>query len=189
LLISGFFLASIVLRLIGEEGQAFARGVQLPTLSGHQSSETDPPEPHADATTPDPGAISALVEALKQREAQLAKREKALANRLQALAVAEAAINRNMEDLIAAETALKSTMALASTAAEDDLARLTSVYENMKPKDAAAVFEEMAPEFAAGFLGRMRPDAAALVMAGLSPTRAYSISVILAGRNASVPTE
>ena len=45
----------------------------------------------------------------------------------------------------------------------------------------------MEPDFAAGFLGRMRPDAAAAVMAGLTPETAYSISVILAGRNATAP--
>jgi flagellar motility protein MotE (MotC chaperone) len=57
----------------------------------------------------------------------------------------------------------------------------------MKPKDAAALFEEMDPGFAAGFLGRMRAVAAASVMAGLSPQTAYSVSVIMAGRNANAP--
>ena len=85
------------------------------------------------------------------------------------------------------ESDLRKTLALADGAAENDLARLTSVYENMKPKDAAALFETMEPDFAAGFLGRMRPDAAASVMTGLSPGAAYSISVILAGRNANAP--
>jgi flagellar motility protein MotE (MotC chaperone) len=47
----------------------------------------------------------------------------------------------------------------------------------------------MDPVFAAGFLGRMRSDAAAAILAGLPPELAYSISVVLAGRNASVPTE
>ena len=47
----------------------------------------------------------------------------------------------------------------------------------------------MTPEFAAGFIGRMRADAAAAIMAGLSPQAAYTISVILAGRNARAPTE
>ena len=50
-------------------------------------------------------------------------------------------------------------------------------------------FEEMTPEFAAGFMARMRPDTAAAVMAGLEPATAYSISVVIAGRNARVPTE
>jgi flagellar motility protein MotE (MotC chaperone) len=57
----------------------------------------------------------------------------------------------------------------------------------MKPKDAAALFETMEPEFAAGFIARMLPDSAAKVMSGLDPKVAYTISVILAGRNASAP--
>jgi flagellar motility protein MotE (MotC chaperone) len=80
-------------------------------------------------------------------------------------------------------------MAQSEVAAEDDLSRLTSVYENMKPKEATEVFARMAPEFAAGFLGRMRPDAAALILSGLDPDKAYSISVLLAGRNANAPVE
>ena len=74
-------------------------------------------------------------------------------------------------------------------AVENDLAALTSVYENMKPKEAAPLFEAMDPVFAAGFLARMRPEVAAGIMAKLSPDAAYSISVILAGRNANVPRE
>ena len=91
--------------------------------------------------------------------------------------------------LTQAEAALRDTIALADTAAESDLDRLTKVYENMKPKQAAALFEEMHPNFAAGFLGRMRPEAAAEIMAGLSPEAAHTFSVVMAGRNANVPTE
>ena len=91
--------------------------------------------------------------------------------------------------MIAAEEALAATIAMADEAAATDLDQLTNVYENMKPKEAAALFEEMPPEFAAGFLGMMRPDAAALIMTQLEPEVAYSFSVVLAGRNANVPTE
>jgi flagellar motility protein MotE (MotC chaperone) len=94
-----------------------------------------------------------------------------------------------MTALKEAETSLTATMALASSAAEDDLTQLTAVYENMKPKEAAQVFAAMDPKFAAGFLGRMRTDAAAAIMAGLEPDTAYAISVLLAGRNAAAPTE
>ena len=58
-----------------------------------------------------------------------------------------------------------------------------------KPKDAAALFETMDPSFAAGFLSRMPADAAAGVLAGLSPEAAYTISVVMAGRNANAPQE
>lgn len=133
--------------------------------------------------------ISELLALLQEREGVLDDREATLAHRLQALAVAEEQIARNMAALEQAEASLSATMALASTAAEDDLTRLTAVYENMKPKEAAEVFAAMDPKFAAGFLGRMRADAAAAIMAGLTPDAAYAISVLLAGRNAEVPTE
>ena len=129
----------------------------------------------------------ALAEALAAREAEVHALEAALADRKAALALAETAISQRMAELEAAEAGLKTTLALADGAAEDDLARLTLVYETMKPKDAAALFETMAPEFAAGFLGRMRPEAAAAVLSGMSPDAAYSISVLIAGRNAGAP--
>lgn len=131
----------------------------------------------------------ALAEALTKRADQVAAQEAALADRMAALALAESAIGTRLAEMVAVEAELAQTLSLADGAAEDDLARLTAVYEAMKPKDAAALFETMAPEFAAGFLGRMRADAAASIMTGLSPEAAYGISVLLAGRNALVPKE
>ena len=108
---------------------------------------------------------------------------------MRALEIADAAIEAKLAALVAAEERLSTTLAMAEGASEGDLAQLTSLYEKMKPKDAAALFEELDPQFAAGFLSRMRPEIAAGVMAGLSPKAAYTISVVLAGRNAMVPKE
>lgn len=138
------------------------------------------------ATAPE---ASALLAALQAREERLKAAEGSLAERRAAQEVMENALDRKLAELTTAEQALSATIARAQTAAEDDLARLTTVYENMKPANAAALFEAMAPDFAAGFLARMRPEAAAGIMAGLTPQAAYSISALLAGRNARVPTE
>ena len=108
---------------------------------------------------------------------------------MKALDIADQAIQKKLVDLQQAEQKLLATLSLADGAAEADVTRLTSVYEQMKPKDAAALFETMDPTFAAGFLARMKPEAAAGVMAGLSPEAAYTISVVLAGRNGEVPKE
>lgn len=172
--------ASGVLRFGGETGRAIAG--EFVVGVGEDGATTD-------ATCDSNDDIAALLALIDEREAKVSAREDALADRMQALAVAEDQIAKNMAALKEAETSLEGTMALASTAAEDDLVRLTSVYENMKPKDAAALFAAMDPQFAAGFLGRMRSDAAASIMAGLDPEAAYTISVLLAGRNALVPTE
>ncbi len=142
-------------------------------------------EPSTPLECPLPPA--ALAAALVGREAQVKDQETALAERLAALALADEAITKRMAELTAAEDELKQTLAIADGAAEKDLARLTAVYEAMRPADAAALFQTMAPEFAAGFLGRMRPEVAAAVLAGMKTDKAYSISVLIAGRNAAAP--
>jgi flagellar motility protein MotE (MotC chaperone) len=168
-----------LLRLGGESGRAIASGLATAVIEPTQDNE---------GCTP-PADVAEVLVLLQARDAAVSAREAAVADRMQALAVAEAQIAKNMAALQDAEASLEATMALASTAAEDDLSRLTSVYENMKAKEAAPLFAAMAPQFAAGFLGRMRPDAAAAILAKLDPEAAYSISVLLAGRNAGVPTE
>ena len=181
-LISGLLLASGVIRLVTGTGPALAREMEQLTANS-DATMTASGECQAD---PD---IAKVLVALKARDNALAKREAALADRIAALSLAEQEIRENLTALETAEQELAATLSVADKAAEGDLARLTSVYENMKPKEAAALFEEMAPEFAAGFLGRMRPDAAAAIMVGLKASTAYTISVLLAGRNANVPTE
>ena len=147
------------------------------------------PAKGADEGCAPPPDVGALLAAIRQRTEALDARESRVADRMQALRVAEAAIDTKMAALLAAEEDLARTIAMADGAADDDVARLTAVYENMKPKVAAEVFAAMTPEFAAGFLGRMRPEAAAEILSGLEPGRAYAISVILAGRNAGAPRE
>lgn len=135
----------------------------------------------------DEASAQALLGALSERENRLTERENALTDRAQALSVAETMVSQRLEELRTAQASLSETLAIAQTAAEADLGTLTSVYENMKPRDAAALFAQMPADFAAGFLGRMRPEPAAAIMAGLEPETAFAISVALAGRNARAP--
>ncbi len=131
----------------------------------------------------------AVAEALTRREARVSEREASLNERLAALALAEKAITARMTELDEARKGLMQVVDVADGAAEDDLARLTAVYEAMKPADAARVFAAMSPDFAAGFLGRMRPETAATVLAALDPKLAFELTAMVAGRNAKAPTE
>lgn len=173
--LAGLMLASGVIRLGTGVGEALT-AAPTPPQAAEQAAEAPP----------DPGP---LLEALRARDARLAERETALEMRMQALAVAQEELDRSLRALTDAEERLTATLAIADQAAERDLARLTAVYESMKPAEAARLFEEMDPRFAAGFLGRMRPEAAAAVLSGLDPAAAYTISVLLAGRHARVPTD
>lgn len=147
----------------------------------------DAAAPHEVAACPQPPA--ALAKALLAREEQVKLEEDALRDKQAAIALSNAALDRRLQELTTAEAALRATIAQVDGAAEDDISRLTRIYEAMKPADAAALFESMAPDFAAGFLARMQPDAAAAVMSGLTPQAAYAISAVVAGRNARAPTE
>lgn len=172
--IAGLLVASGVIRVgLGISGARALEAEAVPSVG----------EPASDA------ANMALLASLREREKRVSGAEAQLADRQQALALAEKTIDSKLAALTAAESALSATIERAETASEDDLAKLTAVYEKMKPTEAAALFETMAPEFAAGFLGRMRPEAAAGIMAGLSPKAAYAMSVLLAGRNAKVPKQ
>ncbi|MDA7965205.1 hypothetical protein [Ruegeria sp.] len=177
--ISLLMIGSAAIRLGLEAGPALARTANAPDVPAN--------EPVAEGTTP--ADLQQLLTALLQRKEDLDRREAALMDKEKAQEIAQQAIEARMTALQEAEASLRETLSIADKAAETDLTRLTDVYQNMKPKDAAALFENMDPVFAAGFLSRMPPDAAAGVMAGLSPEAAYTISVVMAGRNALVPEE
>lgn len=169
------FAASAALRLGGSLGTALAESSR---------AEADVPLVEAPAECPPPPAAS-----LSEREGRLAAQEAAIADREAALALADEAVARRLAELQAAEQELRKTLALADGAAEEDVTRLVTVYETMKPKEAARLFDAMEADFAAGFLGRMRADAAAAVLAGMQPDKAYAVSAILAGRNAAAPRD
>jgi flagellar motility protein MotE (MotC chaperone) len=181
ILLAALCVASAAVRLGGESGRAIAR--EVADLSAYA------PLVEAGGACQSGPEVEEVLEALTARETRLDAREADLVSRQAALAAAQDRVAEKLAELRAAEEALRGTLALAEGAAEGDVARLTSVYERMKPKEAAALFETMAPEFAAGFLGRMNPEAAAAILAGLPPEVAYSLSAILAGRHAAVPTE
>ncbi len=130
---------------------------------------------------------SALAAEFSDREAKILAKEVFLDERAAAADVAEQLLRGKVEELRQAEEKLRATMALASVAAENDLAKMTAVYEAMRPKDAAALFDNMDADFSAGFFSRMRPEAAAPILAGMAPEKAYAVSAIVAGRNARVP--
>lgn len=183
-MIAVLLLGSAALRLGIEAGPAIAREMaELPAdeLGQHPAAGKD--------SMPSSAELQHMLEAFKHRESELAAREAEIEDRMKALEIADQAIEQKLAALEEAEQKLAETLSLADGATEADVSRLTTVYEQMKPKDSAKLFEEMDPAFAAGFLARMRPDAAAGIMAGLSPEAAYTISVVLAGRNGNVPKE
>jgi len=181
-IVGALFILSAGFRVMTEAGQVFADEPAGPVAQ----AESDGMDP-IDLARPE--FMEPALKAIREREARLVELEKEMNDRQKSVEAAEDAIRKELQNLKTAEDSLRATITLASEAAENDLAQLTDVYSNMKPKNAAALFEKMEASFAAGFLYRMAPDAAARVMAGMSPEKAYLVSVELAGRNADIPLE
>ena len=174
--ISLLMIGSAIIRVGLEAGPALAKS------TNDEQVEKKP------ATT-ETRDVETLLAELLRREERVKQREDKIMEKEKALEIANGAIDMRLATLQEAEESLRATLAVADKAAETDLTQLTDVYQNMKPKDAAALFETMDPTFASGFLSRMPPEAAASILAGLSPDAAYTISVVMAGRNATAPQE
>ena len=138
---------------------------------------------------PEPQDSEELLELIMDRQENLDEFEQTLMDREQVLKVIKIQLEKKLEELEDAEKRLADSLAIADKAAEKDITRLTSVYENMKSKEAAEIFETMDITFAAGFLSRMRPDAAAGILSNVDTKVAYAISVVMAGRNVGAPTQ
>ena len=160
-IVTMMLIGSAVIRLGGDVGQALAR---VPRASGLSA----PPE--AGPACKQPQELRGLMTALEKREKRLRTKQAALDERMQALSVAETAVNKKLAELKEAEAKLRRTIALAETASEDDLSRLTAY-------------------LALVFRASMSPEAAAGIMANLTPETATAFSAVIAGRNARVPKE
>lgn len=172
------FLGSAALRLT-ESGAAIAQEIGELTSGAPETSEAAPSDDAPDA----------LLTAIRDREAQLEAEERRIADRAQTLNVAETKLAEQLAAFEAARAKLEETLAQADSAAENDIARMTTVYENMKPAEAARIIERMEVRFAAGLMARMRPEIAAQVLAGMEADAAYAVTLTIASRNAAVPTE
>lgn len=174
--ISLLMIGSAIIRVGLEAGPALAKS-------------TNAEQTEKKSETTETRDVEILLAELLRREERVKQREDKIMEKEKALEIANEAIDMRLATLQEAEESLRATLAVADKAAETDLTQLTDVYQNMKPKDAAALFETMDPTFASGFLSRMPPEAAASILAGLSPDSAYTISVVMAGRNATAPQE
>ncbi|ABV94994.1 conserved hypothetical protein [Dinoroseobacter shibae DFL 12 = DSM 16493] len=183
-------LMVVAIMLVGSAAIRFSEGIGPVMADATRGAMDSGAAAIRAATEPE---LDLLQKSLLSREADLVAQAEIVAAREAAAQAAEEEIARRQAELDAAENELAHAEAdlerrvrTAKTANETDIAKLVAVYEAMKPQDAAEVFEAMSPEFASGFLSEMSPNTAAMILADLSPEFAYSVSVLMAGRNAGM---
>ncbi len=113
----------------------------------------------------------ALDAKLKDREAALKALEETLKIQLAGIEDANTKLDAKIEQM--------------KSIANEDITHLVKMYETMKPKVAGEIFNSMDPAFAAGFLRQMDSNTAGLIMANMNAKKSYTISVLIAGKNAN----
>ncbi len=121
-------------------------------------------------------ALAARRKTLDQRQAEVEMREKLLA-------AAEARIDQKIEELKTLKAEVDEVFQTEEAKGDEKMKSLVKVYENMKPKDAAAVFEQMEMDVLLNLLDRMNERKLAAILASMDPARAQAVTVALATVN------
>lgn len=180
LIVCSILMTSAVIRLSSSAVLAMVDGSaeKTPNVSRPLESKNNGPAAH------DREKMNEVIQMLNEREEKVKQLEQKVHLKEKILKETAKQINRRINELTKAEEKLRGTIVQVQTASESDLQKLTTVYESMKPKDAAQIFQAMDANFAAGFFALMQPTTAASIMSELDSDLAYTISAVLAGRNA-----
>jgi flagellar motility protein MotE (MotC chaperone) len=155
------------------------------TGSTHEKPKEEPPKPGAPESQPDAAAIHpeeappsvppaerAILERLQARRQELEARAREIDIRESLLKAAEKRIESKVEEMKAVESRLSGSNGQNKEAESARLKNIVTMYEGMKPKDAAKVFDrlemsvlldistQIAPRKMSDILGLMMPEAA-----------------------------
>lgn len=159
-----------------------------PKSETHAEQTNEVSQPASAQTSEDVCLSGPVLEAVTADLERLEKRKIEITEREVALAAIEAKLTTQMNAVEEANKALGKKIEHMKSLASDDLRHLVSMYQTMKPKQAAEIFDSMDPSFAAGFLREMNSEKAGLIMANMDARKSYTISVIIAGRNSKYRT-
>ena len=171
--------AQEMLNFPGKEDQADITG------STHEKPKEEAPKPAAPETKPDGAATHpeeaqpqvlpaerAILERLQSRRQELEARAREIDIRESLLKAAEKRIESKVEEMKAAEARISAASGQKNEAETTRLKNIVTMYEGMKPKDAAKVFDrlemsvlldiatQIAPRKMSDILGLMLPEAA-----------------------------
>jgi flagellar motility protein MotE (MotC chaperone) len=156
---------------------------------------TAPPMPAdaaADLANKNPENLSsaekALLDRLQARRQELDSRNQELNLRENLLRAAEKRIEDQLGELKAVEDRIAAAEAARKAEEETKLKDLVIMYENMKPKEAAAIFDVMEMKVLVEVAGQMAPKKAGDVIAKMEPAAAERLTVALARKQAALTT-
>lgn len=124
---------------------------------------------------------------LAKRRDELAARERALDDREAMLKATEQRIAGQVEQMKQMKAEYQQMRTQRDEAAEASLRRLVTVYEAMKPDEAARIFETMEGAVLLDVVTRMGERRLAPILAQMSPAKAQALTIAMASRRAIIP--
>ena len=168
-------------------------GYEIPDPTTTGSVSPKEPEKSAEARKPEPPPVQALPEPVSPTERalleKLGARREALKQRSQDLDLreqmpgeAERKLEGGVSDLKQAEDKADAGGSRKAEAEKAGLRNIVTMYETMKPKDAARVFDRLNHDVLVPIVLAMNPRKMAEVLAVMQPETAEKLTVALANR-------
>jgi flagellar motility protein MotE (MotC chaperone) len=139
------------------------------------------------ATAESDQSESALLQRLGDRRAELDKRESDLGMREALVAAAEKKLDERTKQLEDLETQVKALVDQKQAAEDANFKAIVSMYETMKPKDAAKIFDTLDLSVLIKVAQAMNPRKMSPVLAAMSPRPAEALTTAFAINNSPIP--
>jgi flagellar motility protein MotE (MotC chaperone) len=129
----------------------------------------------------------AILESLHDRRQQLDARNRELDMRESLLKAAEKRVEAKVSELKGMESRVKTEMGDRDQAESKRLKGLITMYENMKPKDAARIFDRLDMKILVKVSTRINPRNMSSILAEMTPEAAERLTVELASHASGQP--
>lgn len=167
-----------------------AEAQQDPAKEQQTAAMTPAPTP---ATAPAPTEVTlatpscndpALRNALAEQKADAANRLRHLGEAEAVLAAAETRAGMQIQRLSEVKREVEALMKQRSNLQQEDLRRMVTIYETMKPRDAARILNELETDIVIDVLDRMQERRSAPIIAEMEDGKAREVTRIVLQRRA-----
>lgn len=121
-----------------------------------------------------------VLQALARRREELNKREETLSAREALLTAAEQEVDRKIAELNKLRGELEELLGKQEKMDEERITSLVKIYENMKPKEAAAIFNTLDMDILLAVVSRMAERKTSPILASMNTERARLLTIKLA---------
>jgi len=175
---------------VAQETPAGGAGEAMDAPEAEMAADGPPPPPPADLPSqpvlPDSleiggsAAERAVLESLGKRRETLQEQEGQLDLREKLLKATEERIQQRVDELKKLEQRIEQAVDKNKKQEENEIAGLVTMYENMKPKDAARIFDRLSLPVLLKVVRQMKPRKMADVLARMDPEAAERLTVAIA---------